>query len=134
MADFFDKVKGGISKGVATVSANSKAMLETAKIKSAISNLENEVNEIYRKMGSEVYKMHKDTGSISFSSEIQEYCTEAAKRYEMIEQQNELLRKVDEELSLVTGSGKSAAGAACSCGAANKEGAKFCVTCGARIA
>ena len=38
MAGFFDKVKDGLNKGVATAGAHSKAMMEKSKINAVISN------------------------------------------------------------------------------------------------
>ncbi len=40
MADFFDKVKQGISKGVTTASVKSKEMIEVTRLHSKISTIQ----------------------------------------------------------------------------------------------
>ena len=137
MADFFGKIAGGLSKGVANVSANSKAMMEKARVNSVISNLEGEIGNLQKLLGAKVYSMHTSGSEVTVTDEMANFFTEITKRHEMIAERQEELKRIEEELSLVTGgSAKStgAAGATCSCGSTNVEGAKFCASCGSSLA
>jgi len=137
MADFLNKLAGGINKGVATVGANSKAMMEKSKIKATITNLENERKQLIGLLGQRVYDMHKDTGSVSVDEGITNFINEINKRLELIGEQNEQMARIDAEVSMVTGGTRNMAmqGAVpCGCGHFNPEGAKFCAGCGNAIA
>ena len=132
MPKFFDKIGNGINKGVATASANAKAVMEKTKINAVISNLENEHTQLARLLGQRVYDMYKINGEIAVDDGMSNFIAEIEKRLMQIEQQKEQLRRVDDELSMVTGKTQedSLSGAACDCGSVNAEGAKFCAKCG----
>ena len=131
MPDILNKITSGINKGVATVGANSKAMLEKAKINTVINNLENERKQLTQLLGTKIYEMHK-SGEITIDDAIQNFLIEIDKRVELIAQQQEQLRRIEAEVSLVTsGTGPVIqGGAACACRHINNEGVKFCAKCG----
>jgi len=135
MADFFDKLAGGISKGVASVGVSSKAMMDKAKINTIIGNLDNEYKQLAQSLGVKVYEMYKATGGIEVDNGMINFVTEMDKRLESIVEQREQLKRIDEEVSLVTGGAKpvSQGGTACSCGQIGPESAKFCVKCGNKL-
>ena len=56
MADFFDKMKDGFNKSVATVSTGSKTMLEKTKINAVIKSLEDEKKQLAEILGNKIYK------------------------------------------------------------------------------
>jgi len=151
MSNFFNKVAGGINKGVNTVSANSKAVMEKTKVKGVITNLENERRQYIQALGQMVYDLHAQTGQISATDEITGYLTEITKRLEMMQQQNEELARIDAELAAATNTANPAAapqaqvpvppaptppvaaGTVCTCGQQNPGGAKFCAGCGSPV-
>jgi len=57
MANFLDKVKQGLGKGVTTVSVKSKEMLETTKIKSQVGELEQRRRDALGELGNIAYTM-----------------------------------------------------------------------------
>jgi len=135
MQGFFDKVTGGINKGVASVSANSKAMLEKSKINSAIVNLEKERKQLTHLLGQRVYDNFKASGEVAGDQGIMNFFAEIDKRLELILVQEEQLRRIEEELAMVTkGTVPIARGdAVCQCGHANVDDARFCAGCGTKI-
>ena len=136
MSDFFNKLAGGINKGVATVGANSKAMMEKSKVKAVITNLENERKQLTQLLGQKIYDMQTQTGEITVDESINSFISEITKRQELIKEQNEEMARIEAELNLVT-SGTRQPGAQgsvpCTCGHLNAEGAKFCAGCGSAI-
>jgi len=134
MADLFNKLAGSLNKGVATASANSKALLEKSKIKSAISNLENERKQLVAILGQKVYASYKTTGEIPIDDTLTNLCGEITKRLELIEQQEAQMIKIDEEVSLIVSGTKSAGSTTCVCGHTNNSDAKFCASCGTATA
>ena len=125
MAGFFNKV-------VATVGANSTAMMERAKINAAINNFENERQQLIQRVGQKIYDMYKAQGRIEADGAIMNFINEIDGRLDSIAHQQEQLKRVEDELALVTGGSQSIPGrVACgSCGHINRAGAKFCSGCG----
>ncbi|MCL2392289.1 MAG: zinc ribbon domain-containing protein [Oscillospiraceae bacterium] len=135
MSGFFDKVTSEINKGIATVGANSKAVMEKAKVKSAISNFETERNQLFHLLGQKVHELHKSGNEISSDDGVLSFVAEIDKRTELIAQQNEQLKRIEEELSMVTKgtTGSSQDNSVCKCGSANAEGSRFCTHCGSPL-
>ncbi len=129
MADFFDKVKQGISKGVTNVTVKSKEMLEVTKLKSQISTLQEQKSHRLEELGNIVYTMLlkasidesriKDKGSAIQKIDNQIETLEN----EIVQVQN----KARESLSFTASIGK------CTCGAALYEDTKFCGSCGKKV-
>ena len=101
MSNFFNKVAGGINKGVATVGANSKAMMEKTKVKGNITNLENERRHYIQYLGQVIYDMHISTGAINADDAVLSTITEITRRLELIQEQNQELARIDAELEVV---------------------------------
>ena len=137
MAGFLDKVKDGLSKGVATAGAHSKAVLEKTKINTVISNLEKERLQIEQMLGKEIYEMYNANGAIEANVNVVNLIAEIYKRTKSIEQQFEQLWRVDEELRMVTGGGGQGVpggGPYCgACGCQNVPEALFCAGCGGKM-
>ena len=132
MADIFDKIASGINKGVATVGAGSKAMVEKAKIKTVISNLEAERKELAELLGMKVYEAYTESDKIVADESIANFVAEISKRFVGIAEQQKALKRLEDEVSLITGTKSASAGVglSCSCGQALASDAKFCVKCG----
>ena len=137
MAGLFDRVVDGINRGVATVGANSKAVMDKAKVNAAISNLDGERLHLAQLLGLKIYEMYKSKGEIAIDQGMTSLMGEIDKRVELIAKQQESLKRIDEEVSLVTGGGRPAGvevGTSCAgCGHINHTGAKFCAGCGSQM-
>jgi len=139
MSGFMKKLKDGVDKGVATVGANSKAMVEKSKVKTAINNLEGERKQLCQLLGQKIYDTYTETAEINADESVTSFIFEITKRVELIKEQNEEMARIEEELNRVVGSGQPAAmppqdGLSCSCGRINSATAKFCAGCGSPMA
>jgi len=132
MADIFDKLKTGLNKGVASVSTGSKTLIEKAKINSRIKTLEDEKKQLAELLGARVYSLFTELEGDIPRSELEGFCEEIAKRVELINEQNQKLKELEEEMNQVIGNTKIGP-AACKCGHINPEGAKFCARCGSQL-
>lgn len=117
MADIFDKMVAGISKGVASVGTSSKAMIEKAKINSIIRNLEQEKKQLAELLGMKVYTAFIEDREI-VREEIESFCNELTKRERLIAEQKEQLAKIEMEVRMVTGESRSYT-TTCICGNVN---------------
>ena len=133
MADFFDKMKTSINKGVATVSTGSKTMIEKTKQNSIIKSLEDEKSELCRILGNKVFTICTQNvdGDIP-REEVQSFCDEIVKRNAQIEECKKRIQELDAELNQVRGTAapQNGPGIVCSCGCVNSAESKFCMRCG----
>jgi NADH pyrophosphatase NudC (nudix superfamily) len=129
MADFFDKVKQGVGKGVATVSVRSKEVLEVSKLKSQIADLQKQKKEALEELGNIVYTMHLK-GSFD-EVRLRAKSGSVAALDEQVKQKETELAEAHAKAQEALGKPKSVG--TCSCGAEIHEGAKFCGKCGAKV-
>lgn len=129
MADFFNKVKQGIGKGVATASVKSKEALDATKIKSQIHEFEDQKKALLEELGNIVYVMSFGDG---FDGErLKTKCSAVAALDDQIKKKGEELKEV--HMKAAEALGKPKAIATCTCGEEIHEGTKFCGKCGTRI-
>lgn len=136
MADIFDKIVGGINKGVATVGTGSKAMVEKARIKTVIKNLETEKTRLASLLGMKIYEEHTRSGEKITDESTANFISEIDIRLEKIAEQQAELRRIDEELNMATSISESTPSegrAFCVCGNVMPLEAKFCTKCGSAI-
>ena len=135
MQNFFEKVAGGINKGFATVGANSKALVERTQVNAAIGNLEAEKKQLLQLMGQRVYELRKTNVEISSDEGIANFVSEIDKRLALIEEQKERLRRIEEEVNMVTKGTVSVSqgGITCQCGHTTPNESKFCTKCGSEL-
>ena len=140
MSDFFNKitagVAGGINKGVATAAANSKAMVDKARINTVINNLEAEIKQLTQLLGEKAYELILANEELAADESILSYIARIQKCKQLIVDKQEKLLRVDEELRMVTGSSRQALEdeKICACGNVNPSSAKFCSVCGQPLA
>ena len=132
MAGIFDKVVDGLNKGVATVSANSKAMVEKTQVKTVIKHLEAERKELADLLGMKIYQTYIDAGEMIADESVANFIVEIGKRLDSITKQEAELKRIEDELSLITGTKTNSkeSESLCSCGQTVTLGARFCVKCG----
>ncbi|WP_028895469.1 zinc ribbon domain-containing protein [Syntrophorhabdus aromaticivorans] len=129
MTDIFDKVKQGITKGVATVSVKSKEMLDTTKLKSQIDTLGNKKKDALEELGNIVYTLYlKGTPD---EERVKSRC-------DAIAALDNQMKEIKEELRLIRLQADEALGkprpvTICSCGNDIYEGTKFCGKCGKKV-
>ena len=135
MADFFDKMKDGFNKGVATVSTGSKTMIEKTKINTIIKGLEDEKKRLAEVLGNKVYNFCLENAECDVPRDaVISICNEITARNEQIEVQKKKIEELDAEMNQVMGnSSNSNLINICQCGHANSAGAKFCAKCGNKL-
>lgn len=135
MAEIFDKIIGGLHRGVATVGTSSKAMVEKAKIKTEIKGLETERKHLAELLGMKVYEQQINSGEIVVDESMMNFIAEISKRMEKVSEKQEEIRRIDSEMSQLGNAEESHSYSedACTCGNLLPQGAKFCVKCGKSI-
>ena len=136
MADFFDRVKSGFNKGVATVSTGSKTMIEKTKINAIIKGLEDEKKQLAEIIGNKVFAFctANAEGDIP-RADVISICNEIVARDEQIAVQRQRIAELDAEMEQVKNAGTiNISAGPCSCGYTNAPGAKFCAKCGNKLA
>lgn len=129
MDDIFSKFKNGFNKSVTTVSTSSKIMLEKTKTNNYIKAIQQEKMQYIEQLGVKVYDMFWDDNDVILKTEIESICNNINKRVEILNEQLEKLRILDEELNETIKNIKVTE--LCKeCGHINKAEAKFCAKCG----
>ena len=95
MADFFSKLKKGIDKGTAIVSAKSNTLIETNKLKSEISADNKMKKDTLLAIGTEVYEQSKE-GGFSIES-VEELITKISEAEAKVVDLNAKIVKIQEE-------------------------------------
>jgi ribosomal protein L40E len=129
MADFFEKVKGGIDKGIKTVSSKGKELIETTKLKGEIKDVQNSIQSRFQALGKKVFEMINREALNE--DELRAECKEIASLFKKITELEEAIKQVELE-TLKTRYGADTI--ICSkCGSPNKSDAKFCMGCGSAM-
>lgn len=130
MADFFEKITGGIDKGIKAVSSKGKELMETAKLKGEIKDVQNLIQTKFQDLGKKVFEM-LNRGALN-EDEIRADCSEMASLFKKITELEDALKRVELE-ALKTRYGADTI-MCLKCGAPNKSGDKFCSGCGFALA
>jgi hypothetical protein len=139
MNDFFSNLKGKVDKGVATISANSKATIEKTQVKSAIGNIERERNNLYQSLGLAMYNQWQATGELGQISDYLQSLTALQDKYILLQTKQEELARIEAERALVVGKMDTPKpppvqrGILCACGHENSPTNNFCMNCGIKI-
>ena len=102
MAGFFDKVKNTVNKGVVSVGANSKAMLEKTKINMSISKLDNEYQDLLRRLGQLTFDKIKNQSISLADDDIANLVKLIDNKLDEIAKLREQIQHVEEELNDAT--------------------------------
>ncbi len=129
MAEFLDKIKENIGKGITTVSVASKELIETSRLKGEIAAARRQKRELLEELGSIVFVM---VSRDAFEMErVREKCAAVGGLDERIRGLEEAIRELHAKSEEALGKRKSPA---CECGADLPEGANFCGKCGKPVA
>lgn len=129
MADIFEKITGGIDKGIKAVSSKSKELIETTKLKAEISDVQNAIQIKFQTLGKKVFGM-LNRGTLK-ENELKTDYNEIAALFKKITELEEAMKKAEiEALKMRFG----ADAVMCSkCRSPNRLGDKFCSNCGTPI-
>lgn len=129
MAGFMDSV----NKGLEALNVKTSNLMETAKLKSAITARENEIASIMKVVGETVY-VNRSGFSID---KVADQLDAIKGKYEEIEnckEQIALIEEKEKKYLADNASGKGEARVFCiKCGAPNKMGSNFCEKCGKKL-
>lgn len=118
--DFFENLKATITKTAQSAAKKTNEVVESTKIKIAISDAENEIAKMMREMGETLYEAYK-TGTESYSASLEEKCEAIDTKYseiDLLESKLNIIRNMK------------------SCPNCKKEmdkGAAFCSSCGEKF-
>ena|ERR1700681_495136 len=133
MADFFDKLKQGLNKGMTTASVRSKELLDANRAKSQISGFEQQKQNALGELGASVCAM-LDGGGIDDEALKTARAAIARLEEQIKEKQQEVARIHADAQQALAGVPQALAGisqgSTCVCGATITEGAMFCGSCG----
>jgi NADH pyrophosphatase NudC (nudix superfamily) len=126
MADFFERVKKGLDKGLNTVSVKSQEVIETTKINSQISGLKDQIAKIQQELGAAVYEMNQQ--GVFDQNGIKEKCDAITELTRQIQAKEVELQAVHEKADAALGQ------LSCpNCKIKLAEDTKFCGNCGAKV-
>jgi hypothetical protein len=133
MADFFDKLKQGLNKGMTTASVRSKELLDANRVKSELSAFEQQKQNALAIFGASVCAM-LDRGGIDGEA-LKASRAAIARLEEQINEKQQALARIHADAEQALAGAPHAAeavsqGSTCVCGAAIPAGAMFCGSCG----
>jgi NADH pyrophosphatase NudC (nudix superfamily) len=132
MTDFLETVKRGIEKGVATVGARSKEMLEVSQLRSQIRDVTDERRGKLEELGNIVHTMLA-RGALD-EARLREKSQAIATLDAAIKQREEQIQAIQVRTQEIIGGAGTRQIGQCACGAPLLEGAKFCGGCGSPAA
>lgn len=130
MANFFTKMTKGVNDGLATVSENSKIIVEKTKLNKQIHDLDKEQELLYTNMGILAFNLQND--GVIHIEQCEEICSEINSREQkkmLLKQEIEALEHSNQPTDYSTPQ-TSVNGTECICGHINPESNNFCVMCG----
>lgn len=135
MADFFEKLKQGIDKGITTVSVKSKEMMDTQKIKGQIDTLQRQKKTALEELGTMVYAMLGSGSGLEEATIQEKYAAILTIDTEIKGKEQELedIRIKAEEALNKQAEEAPPGNIQCECGNILPENAKFCGKCGKKL-
>lgn len=137
MAGIFDKVVVGLTKGVDTVSENSKILVEKARLNTQIEEMDKKKAQLIQNLGYLVYNMQaRGEVQIEQCEGICKEITSLNKQMEAFQDQIQSLEQTrtqtvqQQEEQQQEEQQETFDGVTCECGFTNKAIAKFCSKCG----
>jgi len=129
MPDFFEKITGGIDKGIKTVTSKGKEIFEITKLKGEIKNVQNSIETKFQTLGKKAFEM-LNRGALN-EDELKEDCKEIASFFKrIVDLENEIKQVELEALRMRYGTDILPCP---KCGGHNKPDAKFCMNCGSAL-
>lgn len=133
MADFFEKLKKGIDRGVTTISVRSREMLETGHLRSQIKVMQEERRHALEEVGNMVYTLYGQDRLEEERERVHAKCESLAALDQKIREREEEVRQVQLRAQEVLSNLSGSAVGACDCGTLIYGAAKFCGGCGKSV-
>lgn len=132
-----EKLKSSIEKGVAAVSVKSESLVESSRVRTAISNTQRNMDEAIRQLGVSFYNswVSADLDVDKLKAE----CERIKAMADEIENHKARLEKIKEEENQILGNQKKAtpepgkSNFCTGCGKRLDPGARFCNECGTQV-
>ncbi|MBQ7033526.1 MAG: hypothetical protein IJN25_07715 [Clostridia bacterium] len=134
MADFLDKMIVGINKGVSSVSEGSRAMVEKAKINTAISDAEKTKAQLAQQLGSLTHQAQQN--GLELPENLLAVCGQITACNDRIAELKNRLSEMEAAKAAAQVPAPEAVPTVpvCpSCGTAGRPGGKFCAKCGTAL-
>lgn len=130
MADFLEKITGGIDKGIKTISSKSKEFIEITRLKGEMKDIEAALQQKFNSAGKKVFQM-MNQGLLKEEDLKAEYAEISSCYKKITEIEDNIIRIEKESLKAQYGFDAVMCRA---CGGINKVTDKFCNICGSAIA
>ena len=129
MADFFEKITGGVDKSIITVSSKGKELLETAKLKGEVTDTEVSIQRKFNALGMKVFEMI-NRGALN-EEVLKKESEEISRLFSRITELEETVKKVELEALKI----QHVDTIICyKCSSPCKSNANFCMNCGYAMA
>lgn len=130
---FFDKMKDGLSKGIDTIGAKGKELMEDTQTQLQISSLRDKRKKAVEALGELAYALVQkgalaDEGAKAASESIVSLDQQIAAKQALLDEGHEETKPASPMAS-----GAGSALVKCDCGAENASGVKFCSACGKKL-
>jgi hypothetical protein len=132
--DFFDKMKDGITKGIDTIGAKGKELMEDTQTQLQISSLRDKRKKALEDLGALAYALCQK-GALADEG-AKQACETIASLEQQIAAKQAALTQAHQVGQPAAAAPAPAAGTAltkCECGAENAGGVKFCSSCGKKL-
>ena len=130
--DFFDKMKDGISKGIDTIGAKGKELMEDTQTQLQISSLRDKRKKSLEDLGALAYSLFQkgalaDEGAKALCETVGSLDQQIAAKQAALDQSHQ------EAKPAISAPAAGSALVKCVCGAGNAPGVKFCSSCGNKL-
>lgn len=133
MADFLDKLKRGIDKGVTTVTVKSKEALETTQLRSQVKDLQEEKQRGLEELGNIVYTLYVQGKLETALERVRAKCATLVALDQKIRDKEDEIHRVQLKAQEALGKTAAAPLGVCACGAPIYESMNFCGGCGKNV-
>lgn len=130
MSDFLESVRRGVERGITSVGAKSRELLETSELRSQARALDERRRAAIEELGNIAHVMLK-RGALD-EARLREKSEAIARLEAEIKDCEERIEAVHRRTLAVMGQPGAAVVGRCGCGAAVLEGARFCGSCGTK--
>jgi hypothetical protein len=130
--DFFDKMKDGLSKGIDTIGAKGKELMEDTQTQLQISSLRDKRRKSLEDLGALAYALFQkgafaDEGAKTLCETIGSLDQQIAAKQAALDQGHQTAQPA------ISAPAAGSALVKCACGAGNAPGVKFCSSCGNKL-
>ena len=131
--DFFDKMKDGLSKGIDTIGAKGKELMEDTQTQLQISSLRDKRKKSLEDLGALAYALFQngalaDAGAKAVCETIGSLDRQIAAKQATLDQGHQ-----EGKPAVPVAAGAGSALVKCACGAENATGVNFCSVCGKKL-